>query len=771
MKHRLIPVCVFLVGASLFWLIRNPPIAEEESRHFLSTKILDRNGRLLAEFPSAHGTFSTWAPLSEVSPHLVQATLAAEDRRFFSHAGIDPIATVRAAVQNLSAGRIVRGASTIPQQLLRIVKKAPRTLMSKVRLMVESVRLSLSMDKKRQLEWYVNVLPYGGNRVGITEASRSYFGAVPKNLTLAQSAFLAVIPKSPERLDPTRNFPVVKKMQEKLLQRMRAIGWITHDELDQALSEKIVLRELEPRLLQAPHFAQFIKKEAGVDGAEIIHTTLDLDWQLATTDLLKAHLARVSARHQITNGAVVVLENATGEVRVWIGSHDFFDSKNSGQVDGVIARRQPGSALKPFVYSLALQEGFTAASILPDIRTHYPLKPGEYYIPRNYSGEYRGPVRLREALAGSLNVPAVHVAKEVGPVKIQRLLHDLGLELPESAWHYGLGITLGNPEVRLIDLANAYATLARGGKFRPAILSDPSPQSSSKQVIPEEVAALITDILADTKTRDRFFGVQNPFHFDFPAAVKTGTSSNWKDNWSFGFTPDVTVGVWIGNFDGAPMRGASGATGAGPLLRDVLTFVAGKFPKDRSFAGLEGLTPVSVCPLSGLTPGPHCPDEVTEYLVPGTGPEGICDWHRLVRYDRRNGDLASASCPAEHLEEKVGVVFPREFREWATEHGMGVHNYSSLCKAGAVQSIAVTYPKPDSSFLVDPAKRGSFQTIPLKADIDGDPEKVVWWVDGEIHSILSEPHVPARYQLLPGKHTVVAEADGLRSTPVQFQVY
>jgi len=764
-------ITVFIAVIVLVCLYVNPPITDDVRARFHSVDILDRHEALLRRLPSPSGTYGRWWQIDNISSNIVVATIAAEDKRFFIHPGVDPLAMARALIQNIKEGRIVSGASTIPEQLLRISKGYPRRLSYKLLIQLESLWLTLSMSKREQLEYYLNLISYGGDGVGIYEGSKRYFGKDPANLTLAESCFLAVIPRSPQVLNPLTNFMAVKKRQVDLLDKLHRSGEVSTALYSQALTEKIRIVKPSPRPFLAPHFTERVRRGMKNRSGQV-ETTLDLDWQNVAESLMREHLSRVK-KYRIENAAVVVIDNSTSEIRAWIGSHDFFDQMHDGQNDGAIAFRQPGSALKPFVYALALENGFTTASILPDIRTHYFLNKGEYYIPRNYSGEYRGPVRLRMALAGSLNIPAVYVAKQIGPAKILGLFKDLHFELTKPPWYYGLGIALGNPEVRLIDVTNAFAALARGGVWRPVVfLSDQRRDDLREVVIQKEVAALVTDILSDTNSRDQIFGFQNPFHFSFPAAIKTGTSSNWRDNWSFGYTEDVTVGVWVGNFDGEPMLSPSGATGAGPLLRDVIKFVATKYPGHSEFASKSLLSEAAVCSLSGKKAHKQCPQKIVEYFMPGTAPLEECDWHREIEVDQRNGLLATNSCQAKYTKRASGVVFPEEYREWATEHGFGLHEYSRLCSdKPEARVIAISYPKEGSAFLINPVRRKEFQTIPLKLDVEGNVLEVEWWVDGRPYKKVDSAPFSSRYILEPGKHSIKAIAHEKESEVVNFEVF
>ncbi|MBF0106931.1 MAG: penicillin-binding protein 1C [Deltaproteobacteria bacterium] len=769
---------VLLVTCAAVFLVlgSTPPISPADYRDLLSTNIYSSEGVLLRQIPSKAGTFQRWADLKNMGDKITLATLHAEDKRFYTHAGIDLKSTVRAALQNIRHGRIISGASTITQQIIRIAKKRDRNLKDKIKTVAEAVWLDLSMSKAEQLELYLNLISYGGSNVGIYEAGLDYFNLTPDKLSLAQSAFLAVIPRSPQRLNPRKNFEVIQKLKQGLLAGLLHDGRITTEAYQHAMEEIITIKPQTKRNFLAPHFTEQVRRLHTATGAINMTTSLKMDLQSKVEKIVQRHLAE-SAGHNIQNAAVVVIENHSGRILAWVGSPSFFKSENQGQVDGVVAYRQPGSALKPFTYALGLNQGLTPASILPDIRTNYSLTDGERYSPRNYNRVYHGPVRLREALAGSLNVPAVHMAKIVGPQKILTLLNSMGFHLKDPPWHYGLGITLGNAEVRLLDLANAYAMLARGGVWQPvrltldhdSLLFPSNENHKSQEILSPEVAALISDILADEKTRNHFFGLKHPFHFDVPVAVKTGTSSNFKDNWAMGYTQDITVGVWAGNVSGDPMQGTTGATGAGPMLRDVINHAITLYPERSALFDGQRLKQIVICPLSGKMAGPHCRHKITEYFLPGTEITESCEYHHKIKIDKRNGLLADA-CPKRFVREETGVVYPELFKGWAMEYGRGIHDYSPLC--GPIKedaAIKIVFPDEGSRFLIDPSKQAAFQSIPLKISFKGTLDQIDWFVDDQFYQSAKSPYT-VRYPLKPGKHTFMAKSGAASSQVVNIVV-
>ncbi|PIU20175.1 MAG: penicillin-binding protein 1C, partial [Elusimicrobia bacterium CG08_land_8_20_14_0_20_59_10] len=420
-----------------------------------STEITDRYGRALRSYLDGAAA-SACAPvkLEAVSPWLVLATVATEDKRFFSHPGVDLRSVARAVWQNSRNGRAVSGASTITQQLARALEPRPRTFTGKLAEMFSALRLEAGRSKEEILEGYFNGVSYGALITGAEAASRAYFGLPAKDISLAQAALLAGIPKSPVNYDPYRRPAAAFGRQRLILRRMLDSGLLDEENYRLALSEKVSIKPRESAF-SAPHFADQAAKRSGPGR---VRTTLDLRVQESAAGALKNHLDALSARHHVTNGAVLVLENDTGSVLAWVGSNDFFDTAHSGQVDGVTALRQPGSALKPFLYALALSKGAKASDIIEDA----PFSSPGGHAALNYDKAYHGKVRLREALACSYNIPAVRTAQKTGVSAFLAKLGDFGFaSLDKPAAFYGEGLALGNGEVTLLELVNAYAALAR----------------------------------------------------------------------------------------------------------------------------------------------------------------------------------------------------------------------------------------------------------------------------------------------------------------------
>ena len=566
----------FLVGAGWFAL-RFVPLPQALLKgEFSETEFVDRNGEPLRSVRPQDNPFGRIIPYSEIPLPLIEATLAAEDQRFWSHHGVDLRSSVRAVWQLARYRRVVSGGSTITQQLIKLAEPRPRTLRTKIIEALQAMRLEQIWSKQRILAGYLNRLDYGNFNRGAAVAADFYFAKPLRDLTPAECALLASLPQAPSRLNPYSHPERARKRQELVLNSMQSSGALTDDQLGRALAEPLNLTKPR-RAFEAPHFVDLLlqEKPGAASSAHIIRTSLDLELNRFADSVLREHLATVQTQH-VSNGALVILDNRTGEVLALVGSEDYF-SPTAGQVNGAWAPRSPGSTLKPFTYLLAMERGATPATIVADVPTEFVTTTG-LFAPVNYNRHCYGPVRYRVALANSLNISAVKVLESIGgPEPLQHLLQQCGLStLNQSPNEYGLGLTIGNADVRLLELANAYACLARLAEYQPyQLLAKPAHDNSAprRQVADAGNSYLIADILSDNDARTLAFGADSALRFDFPVACKTGTSSDFRDNWAFGYTPEFTVGVWTGNADGSPMQHVSGVTGAAPILHELFDYL------------------------------------------------------------------------------------------------------------------------------------------------------------------------------------------------------
>lgn len=740
---------VAVACATAVWLALPLPDAVLGARVAPGVVIVDRNGVVLRSTRAADGSRHRWVSLDDVDPDLIAAFVAAEDRRFYRHGGIDWRGAARALVANARAGRVVSGASTITMQLARMVRPVPRTWAGKLRQTLWALRLERHLGKQQILEQYLNRIPLGQGAAGIEAAASLYFGASASNVSLGQAALLAGIARSPSASSPFTSPSRAERARGRVLDRLEAAGYASADAAARARAEPVAVPSSASRFL-APHFTTWLLGASDAGTAGVIRTSLDAVLQAKVESEVR-HTADQLADRGGRHAAAVVLDNATGEVLAWVGSPDFW-SDTAGQVDMVTGLRQPGSALKPFLYALAFDRGITAATVLPDLPRVFQTASGPY-APRNYDRRFHGPVRAREALASSYNVTAVELADRVGAAALLETLHRAGFaSLTRSADHYGLGLALGNGEVSLIEIANAYRALAAGGEWRPwRARSGPGAPPPGRRVASALSAALVLDILADPVARIPGFGVGSALELPFRMAAKTGTSRHFTDNWAVGTTQRFTVAVWVGSFDGTAMDGVSGVSGAGPLLHRIALETARRYdPGTIPQPAAAGLEPARVCRLSGLLATDDCASYV-EWFMPGTAPARLDDW-----------------------QLGGGLQLPEEYTEWlvtvggrgraganaggqgrATANAGGQQRAAAASSAPAEARVRIVSPRDGDRYRVPPGVEGRYATVGLVA-VWGGGGAVRWTVDGE--------PADGRWPLVAGSHLVVAEAQGTRDS-------
>jgi penicillin-binding protein 1C len=685
-----------------------------------SVTFTDRHGAPLRETRVGEN-FAREVPLAEIPRKLIDAMLAAEDKRFFQHPGVDVRALARASIENVRHGRVTSGASTITQQLVKLAEPRPRTLRTKAIEAVTALRLEQLWSKERILAAYLNRLDFGNLNVGVAAAANYYFAKPLADLSDAEAAFIAGLPKNPTRLNPHKSFPAARRRQETVLRRMHEAGSLTAEQSARAIAEPLHLQPPR-RLFHAPHFVDLALRDASVAAGDLqrapVETTLDLALNRVVEDSVRTRLASLRGKN-VRNAAAVVLDNASGDVLALVGSENYF-APGTGQVNGALARRSAGSTLKPFTYLLALERGASPATIVADVPASFATPTGSF-SPENYDRRCAGPVSYRLALANSLNIPAVHVlAANGGPAALRDRLRAWGCTtLDRPAEEYGLGLTIGNAEVRLIELTNAYATLARMGEWCPwRVMREntkhetPNPIRQTSVAHAAGAAWLIADILGDHAARVRSFGWHSALRFDFPVACKTGTSSDYRDNWAMGYTPEFTVGVWVGNFDGTVMREVSGVSGAAPILHDVFTHLHATrgttwFPRPTEIVERR------VHPLTGhLVAGPRADAIVEKFL---------------------RDSLPPAESPDDY-DAGGRVKLGPEYRAWSES------NEATATVAAGVPELRVLSPLPGTTYLLDPDLPSSAR-VPLSAQgigpltwrsesvecrvIDGHPEALV----------------------------------------------
>jgi penicillin-binding protein 1C len=579
----------------------------------------DRGGVPLGIVLARDTEHAVRVPLARVSPRFRAAIVATEDARFASHDGVDGLALARAAWQLVHNRRIVSGGSTITMQLAGLRWDLPRTPLGKLEEIVLARRIEAGMPKDAILEAYVNRVPMGGDLVGVEAGARAYFGTPAAELDLAHAAFLAALPNDPVRLDPYLHRAALEARRRAVLARMVATGAAGADEAARAAAERVDVLPRGEGILAAPHLL-FRLAGGAPPSATRIRTTLDRDLQAFAENATQQIVGGLGERGA-RDGAAIVLDNRDGAILAYVGSADYFAAAGAGKNDGVVALRQPGSTLKPFLYELAFEHRTVRpTTILADVPTTYAIPGMRSYSPGDYSERFAGPVRARIALADSLNVPAVRVLSDAGVPAFLDRLHALGFRhLTQDADHYGLGLALGDGEVTLEELAGAYAAIANGGRpVRVHAIADTADVRAADARAADRVGvasewALVTDIIADPHARARAFGVNSLLRTPFASAVKTGTSSDFRDTWTVGFTRDYTVATWVGNFTGAPMRRVSGVTGAAPLWNRIIRHLAER-AAPAPFATPAGYAKRAICATTGVRPTRSCTSVVAEWL-------------------------------------------------------------------------------------------------------------------------------------------------------------
>ena len=787
--------------------------------------ILDRDGRVLYEIIDPHAGSHRPLPLDEIPAALWQGVVATEDATFFRNPGFDPLAIARALWTNLRYGEIRSGASTITQQLARNLlmsadERYEQTWSRKVREAILAFHMTRTLEKDEILALYLNETYFGNLAYGVEAAARGYFGKPVAELDLAECALLAGLPQSPEGYNPLTNLEAAKARQKVVLRLMVKAGYLSPDQAELAAREPLHLGGGH-LAIEAPHFTMLVREqltalvgeEALVRGGLRVRTTLDLDTQRAAEAQVRLHLQRLNeesesyAGHNVRNAAVVVIDHADGAVVAMVGSPDYFDARIDGAVNAAVALRQPGSALKPFTYAAAFAQGLTPATMMTDVETAFTTREGEPYVPVNYDYRFHGPVLLRQALACSYNVVAVKVLDRIGVPALTGLASEVGITSLKRAESTGLALTLGSGEVRLLELTAAYGALATGGyPVGPYLIAEVTTEDGTvlyrapvprrERVIDERIAYLITDILADPVARAPAFGEGSALDPGLPAAVKTGTTTEWRDNWTMGYTTRYVVGVWVGNADNEPMRGISGVDGAAPIWRGVMRDLHPVRPA--GFARPEGLAEVEVCADSGQLPGPACVHRRRELFLEENTPTETCALHGLLEVDAASGEPADEDTPQERRLVRRVTYWPPETLAWAQEQGLPLPP-ASRPSSGAGASGASATPGRDARvtlaadsgdilFMSSPPQNGSYaitDEIPAamqRIEIVGASSagahlrEVTLYVDDASWRSWNHPPYRALWPLTPGVHEFVLQGvdpqgDIVSSTPVHITVH
>ena len=685
-----------------------------------STKVYDRNGQVLYDIFNEKRR--TTIPFSDMTEAVKQATIAIEDKDFYHHNGFDIKGLLRGLILKPLTGKGFQGGSTITQQFVKnALLTSSRTIARKARELILAFEIEQIYSKDKILELYLNEIPYGSGAYGVQQAAQTYFGKDAKDLTLPEAAVLAALPQAPGRYSPYGQNPdLLMARKDLVLKQMETQGYIAKAEYDEARKAEI---KFVPRRdsIRAPHFVMYVKELLAAkygdkmleEGGLKITTTLDLSKQKAAEDTI-ANLAESNkTKYNAGNSALVSLDPNTGEILAMVGSKDYFNMEDEGNVNVAVRERQPGSAIKPIVYATAFKKDYAPATMLIDAQTDF----GQGYKPRNYDGTFRGPMSIREALANSINVEAVKALAYAGIQETIDTAHDLGITtLNGGPDRYGLSLTLGGGEVTLLDLTRAYGVFATGGMLTPTIavlkvedsqghvLEENQPEKP-KRVLDAQVAYLINSILSDDAARARVFGMGGQLTLPGrTVAAKTGTTNDYKDGWTLGYTPDLVTGVWAGNNRNESMTAASGLVAA-PAWNKYMRAVLSGVP-DKPFIRPDGIRDVMVDSLSGKLPTDATPTTKTEVFASWSVPTEKDDVHVKVKVMKNDPTkLAPANAPADLVEEKVFAVLHAERPDnanwenavlaWAKANGYNnvpTETYSGPLDGSILPDISITSP-------------------------------------------------------------------------------
>ncbi|MBR5646449.1 MAG: transglycosylase domain-containing protein [Treponema sp.] len=644
---------VFIAIHLVFRFMPYPQFDQFLKREY-STQFFDRNGNLLQVSSLDDGLRREYTPLKKIPKKIRKILIKAEDQRFYFHSGVDSLAVISAFFQNLISKRTVRGASTITMQLVKIINpSSEKTFKRKLSDAINAFKLEARLSKNKILEYYLNNIPFGMNTEGITSAAHSFFAKELDQLTLEEICCLAVIPRRPSAYNPVIN-------PSFCAERAYDLCWekITKKADAQKFIETAEKAEPNQFPFYAPHYIIHTVSEYKNNNQKLplqLYLPVDIDIQNNARNFLMQAMNEADDS-RIHNGAVLVLDNSDGSVLAWVGNGDFFDEKNSGQIDGVLVNNQMGSSMKPFLYAMALEEkkdDGTPLFVPSDIIADIPREFGEenLYIPMNFNNRFNGPKRLRVCLASSLNIPAVTILDSIGTDKYLEKLYSLGFDsLHKNGKKAGLGLALGAGEVTLYELTRAFAVFPRDGL-----------SFDNKQIYEKDTARIICDFLSDKSARSLGFGYSQTFQTDYPSIFKTGTANQYQNIVALGATPEFTVGVWMGNFSGSTVVGKTGSSLPAWIAKSILDLLTNRIHKNHdytSFAEPENYHLEKVCSLTGKKCNDYCPTSVHEFVRNGTTLES-CTWHK-------------------NINNQIQTIYPAEYQRWTRIYNKNINiDYAS----------------------------------------------------------------------------------------------
>lgn len=682
LSYTLISIPIIIIIVAVLLVLKDVPRATVIGSHNFpqSSKIMAKDGTLLYTIYASKN--QSFVQLSKIPKNLQHASVAIEDKNFYNHGAIDIKGIIRAIFVTLSH-KSVQGGSTITQQLVRnSLLTLDRTLVRKAKEIILSFVVESIYSKDRILEMYLNQVSYGGTAWGVEAASQIYFGEDVSRLTLSESAFLAGLPQAPSVYSPFGSHPEEgKKRQLQVLQAMRDSGYITKAEQEKAAHEKLSFNQIKDNII-APHFVFYIKdllvqqygEKVVEQGGLTVTTSLDLKIQKLTEDAIATEEATLSEKNWY-NAASMVTRPGTGEILAMVGSRNYFDTTRDGNVNVTISKRQPGSSIKPINYATGLIKGYTAATPFVDQKTCFPNPTGAPYCPLNYDFKFHGVQQMRYSLANSFNIPAVKMLKLNGLDAMIATASAMGINSFTDPERYGLSLTLGGGEVTMVEMAQAYGVFANSGykiSLHPILkITDSSGKTLQqykpvespllgKKVLPEGVSYIISNILSDNGARSAEFGSNSPLNIKgFTVSVKTGTTNDYRDNWTIGYTPSYVVATWVGNNDNKPLRGvSSGITGAAPIWHQIMEGLIKDKPPE-TLNKPDNVVGATICATSGLLPEPAgspyiCPTRY-EYFIKGTVPRTVDPGLKKVFIDKTTQQIAPAG-QTDNVEEKDEAI-------------------------------------------------------------------------------------------------------------------
>ncbi len=783
---------LLLLGGLLTYVFAGLPAVSSLPQHLRqpSLRITDRNGRLLYEvLPSESGVHAV-VSLERLPACMKQATLAAEDENFYTNSGLDFEGILRAFWINLQGGETLAGGSTITQQVARSLllpgESNQRTLRRKLREALLAWELARQYSKNDILSLYLNQTYYGSFAYGVEAASQTYFGKPAADLSLPECALLAGLPQAPSLYNPFSNPDGALKRQQVVLGLMKKDGFISDAEYKQAQATPLSYNAT-PFPINAPHFVWMIKDQVDSlfengqldrNASLVVRTTLDLDIQRIAEAAIARQIAKFKNAQggidmHVNNAAVVVLDPRTGEILALVGSADYFNESIDGAVNMAISPRQPGSAFKPLIYAAAFDpqssSPWTAATPILDVQTVFTGQDGKSYIPQDYDTLEHGIVPARVALASSLNIPAVATLNKVGVGNMVSLAHRLGIASLGDPNEFDLSLALGGGQMSLLELTTAYATLANQGAYSgntsmldvrdaDGNLLYTQKKAPQAQVFDERVAWLVSDILSDDQARQIGFGLNSTLKLDRPVAVKTGTTSNFHDNWTVGYTPSLVVGVWVGNSDYQAMQDVNGLTGAAPIWQETIRAILQNRPVE-NFVRPPDMLQVNVCTYSGLLPTALCDKTHLEWFIPGTQPTQPDNVYQQAWVDSATGRLADQATPLDQRRQVIVLNFPPAAQRWAHSQGIPLLSDLSAAPAAASQAgeLVMISPEPDSTYRISDKLALTDQQLPVETSAGQGVSGISLWVDGrQLGECATAPYL-LWWQLSAGTHQFWAE--------------